>query len=601
MADLPQSKSPGSGTLLLILIQVASRALTFIGNQVLLRFLSPSLLGIAVQLELVSVTSLYFARESLRVALQRQPPSPPDAEQKQGGRGNATQTVVNLSYLAILLGLVISTAFGWSYLYSAPSAVLGSPYFDIAFRIYAAATILELLAEPAFVVIQQKALYADRARAETLAAMARCFSACIVAVIGHKRHMAPSVLPFAVGQAAYAGVLLALYIVPVLRLSRGEKFSIAPRKLDADAITTGINNRTYYAQRFHKAILGLATTMYMQSVFKLFLTQGDALILSFLSSLADQGAFALASNYGGLLARLVFQPVEESSRNMFGRLLSSSSSSASSTQRQPTDTKSNTAAEHAKIVQALKYLTNTLHFYNILSLPLVSIAPHILPLVVRHIMGARWYTPSTASLLGVYCYYIPLMAVNGILDAFVTSVATPAQLRTQSIWMLLFTASYGIVVWAMLTKFQLGAAGLVGANMVNMGLRIVWSIVFVRQWVREHDRVDSDKGLWKPMVRDSLPAGSSVIVAALLTLGLRLQATGRTDGGLELDRQFLGLLTAGIVLLGSTILFAERDFWLQMLQSIVPQRLAAKIPGLNKRSSTKPQPSNTTGNPNTST
>ncbi|KAK5257469.1 Oligosaccharide translocation protein rft1, partial [Exophiala xenobiotica] len=386
MADLPQSKSPGSGTLLLILIQVASRALTFIGNQVLLRFLSPSLLGIAVQLELVSVTSLYFARESLRVALQRQPPSPPDAEQMQGDRGNATQTVVNLSYLAILLGLAISTAFGWSYLYSAPSAVLGSPYFDIAFRLYAAATILELLAEPAFVVIQQKALYADRARAETLAAMARCFSACIVAVIGHKRHMAPSVLPFAVGQAAYAGVLLALYIVPVLRLSRGEKFSIAPRKLDADAITTGINNRTYYAQRFHKAILGLATTMYMQSVFKLFLTQGDALILSFLSSLADQGAFALASNYGGLLARLVFQPVEESSRNMFGRLLSSSSSSASSTQRQPTDTKSNTAAEHAKIVQALKYLTNTLHFYNILSLPLVSIAPHILPLVVRHIM-----------------------------------------------------------------------------------------------------------------------------------------------------------------------------------------------------------------------
>ena len=543
MADMAQSQPPGSGTLLLILIQVASRALTFIGNQVLLRFLSPSLLGIAVQLELVSVTSLYFARESLRVALQRQPPAAPDAEQ---GRRNAPQTAVNLSYLAVLLGFVISTAFGWSYVYSAPSAVLGSPYFDIAFRIYAAATVLELLAEPAFVVIQQKALYADRARAETLAAMARCFSACIVAVIGYKRHMAPSVLPFAVGQAAYAIVLLALYLIPVLRLSRGEKFSIALRRLDA---TT--RNHTYYAQRFHRAILGLATTMYMQSVFKLLLTQGDALILSFLSSLADQGAFALASNYGGLLARLVFQPVEESSRSMFGRLLSSTPSSSSSTQR-PTGTKSD-AAEHTKIIQALKYLSNTLHFYTILALPLISIAPHVLPLVVRHIMGARWYTPSTASLLGVYCYYIPLMAVNGILDAFVTSVATPAQLRTQSIWMLLFTALYGIVAWAMLTKFQLGAAGLVGANMVNMGLRIMWSIVFVRQWIRQHDRIDSDKGLLSSMVRDLLPAGPSVVVAGLLTVGLRLQATGRTDAGIELDRQFLGLLTTGIVLLGSTM------------------------------------------------
>ena len=37
-------------------------------------------------------------------------------------------------------------------------------------------------------------------------------------------------------------------------------------------------------------------------------------------------AFALASNYGGLLARLIFQPVEESSRNTFGRLLASSTS-----------------------------------------------------------------------------------------------------------------------------------------------------------------------------------------------------------------------------------------------------------------------------------
>lgn len=555
MSNSDQLPQPGSATLLLILIQVASRAFTFIGNQFLLRFLSPSLLGIAVQLELVSVTSLYFARESLRVALQRQPPASQDGTATSGsgdndGRGKETQTVVNLSYLAVLLGFGISAAFGYSYLQSAPSEVVESAYFDISFQIYAAATIVELLAEPAFVVIQRKALYKDRARAETGAALARCFSACVVAVLGHRRGLPPSILPFAVGQAAYAVVLLTLYLVPTWRLSRREQsgsFSLAPRKL-----APGEVRGAYYLQRFHKAILSLAVTMYMQSVFKLVLTQGDALILSFLSSLADQGVFALASNYGGLLARLVFQPVEESSRNTFGRLLSSEPTSTAT----HGDAKSSPSSlsSSAKTHQALEYLATTLHFYSLLALPLVSVAPYLLPLAVKHLIGAGWYTSSTASLLATYCYYIPLMAVNGILDAFVTSVATPAQLRAQSVWMLLFTALYGVAAWWLLKKLDLGAAGLVGANMVNMALRIVWSARFITAWAADHD--GGKNGLLiRGAVRSSRPAGVSVAVAALVVLGLRLNTASEasTLRAGELDRRSLGLLTAGAVLLGSTM------------------------------------------------
>ena len=293
MVDLQATRHAGGGTLLLILIQVASRGLTFVGNQFLLRFLSPSLLGIAVQLELVSVTCLYFARESLRVALQRQPATSNDTESTlppkktdQVDRGNETQTVVNLSYLAVLLGSSISVAFGYSYLRSASEEVLRSPYFDICFRIYAAATLIELLAEPAFVVIQQKALYKDRARAETSAAISRCFAACVVAVLGHRRGLASSILPFAAGQAAYAVTLLGLYLLPTLRISKAERFNLLPQRLSSVS-----SSSVFYFDLFHKATLSVAGTMYMQSVFKLLLTQGDALIMSFLSSLSDQGCF----------------------------------------------------------------------------------------------------------------------------------------------------------------------------------------------------------------------------------------------------------------------------------------------------------------------
>ena len=60
------------GAAILVLNQIGTRALTFAVNQVLFRYLSPGIYGVATQLELFSVSILYFSRESLRVALQRQ-------------------------------------------------------------------------------------------------------------------------------------------------------------------------------------------------------------------------------------------------------------------------------------------------------------------------------------------------------------------------------------------------------------------------------------------------------------------------------------------------------------------------------------------------
>ncbi|KIW35433.1 uncharacterized protein PV07_02130 [Cladophialophora immunda] len=591
MSGTQASPQAGNGTLLLILIQVASRALTFVGNQFLLRFLSPSLLGISVQLELVSVTSLYFARESLRVALQRPRSSTQSSDdisagqQEQKVAGTETQTVVNLSHLAVLLGLGVSTLFGFSYLRSAPDEVLDSPYFDPSFQIYAAATLVELLAEPAFVVIQQKGLYTDRARAETSAAMVRCLSACIVAVLGHRKGLAPSILPFAVGQTAYALTLLALYFLPTVKLSRADNFSLAPKRI----LLPG-SDQTYYLKLFHKSSLSLAATMYLQSIFKLLLTQGDALIMSFFSTLADQGAFALASNYGGLLARLVFQPVEESSRNTFGRLLSPSSSSSNKPPLDLNSPKTNPSDQNTNTRLGLSYLFTTLHVYLLFSLPMISLAPQILPLLIPYVLSPQWRTPSTSLLLSTYCYYIPLMALNGILDAFVTSVASPAQLRSQSLWMLVFTGIYGVAAWAMLRVWGTGSVGLVGANMVNMGLRILWSSWFLRAWLTQREDESGQKGWAKAMmVRDAVPAKATIAVTLLVMLGLKMGGSFTTPeaGKGQLDLQFLGAWISGVVVLGSTILIAEREFLLQLLESILPQRLAAKIPDFLKPSSTE--------------
>ena len=46
-----------------------------------------------------------------------------------------------------------------------------------------------------------------------------------------------------------------------------------------------------------------------QSLVKHFLTEGDKFLVSRLSPLADQGGYAVAANYGSLVARIVFHYV----------------------------------------------------------------------------------------------------------------------------------------------------------------------------------------------------------------------------------------------------------------------------------------------------
>lgn len=202
------------GATFLILLQVGSRALTFAVNQVLLRFLSPELLGVSAQLELYSISVLYFARESLRVALQRQ--------------AHGVQTVVNLSYLAIVLGVPLIYALAILWLQAEIPPV---PYFVDALSLYCFATFIELLTEPAFVAAQYGMLYKVRASAETAATILRCLGTCGSAIWASRTGMDIGVLPFAIGQLAYALALLIVYTIRMWPVSVKEQFSLWPRRM----------------------------------------------------------------------------------------------------------------------------------------------------------------------------------------------------------------------------------------------------------------------------------------------------------------------------------------------------------------------------------
>jgi hypothetical protein len=202
------------GASFLILFQVASRGFTFLVNQVLLRFLSLEVLGLSAQLDLYSITVLFFSRESIRVACQRQ--------------ANSAQTVVNLAFISIFLGGPFAYALAILYTKAESPNV---PYFVESLIIYGISAFIELLSEPAFMAAQQMLLFKIRASTETVATVGRCIATCGFAIWAARMDISTGVLPFAVGQLAYSILLFLFYTFQVSRLQTSSKFSLLPKRI----------------------------------------------------------------------------------------------------------------------------------------------------------------------------------------------------------------------------------------------------------------------------------------------------------------------------------------------------------------------------------
>lgn len=205
------------------------------------------------------------------------------------------------------------------------------------------------------------------------------------------------------------------------------------------------------------------------------LTQGDALILTSVVSLYDQGAYALASNYGGLVARMIFQPIEESSRNLFSKLCAK------------LPNKKN--ADASSVREAAEVLSAILKAYSILSLTAWTIGPAIAPQLLDIVGGARWSATGAGAVLSAFCYYIPLLAINGVTEAFVAAVSSSSELHQQTALMTAFTAGFAIAAFVLVRVLNLGAVGLVWANCMNMLARIVWNWFFVKSYLGNYKAV----------------------------------------------------------------------------------------------------------------
>ncbi|KAM0521313.1 hypothetical protein ACHAPE_002792 [Trichoderma viride] len=552
----PQTSSPSviKGASLLIILQVASRLVTFVANQLLLRFLTAPLLALSTQLEVFYLSVLFFARESLRVAIQRQGIAGAVNTKEDETDDNAAarqegQAVVNLGYLAVGLGSIVSVTLGWMYLASASADTFQTPWLVESLWLYGFAAMVELMSEPCFVLMQTRLQFGTRATAESIATFLRCAVVFGSALWASRKGLDIGVLPFALGQLSYGISLLVVYLVSGYHLALKTGFSLLPKQLNSN------QNVVFLLSYFYKPTVNLAGSMMAQSVVKHLLTQGDTFLISLFSNPEAQGVYALANNYGSLLARLLFQPVEESSRSYFSRLLSSPSSGNDQTATQPS----------SSVKEAKQNLHTILRLYILLSTIIVSIGPFAAPALLSIVAGKLWAGSGAGQVLSTYCFYIPFMGLNGITEAFVASVASEAQVHRQSFWMGIFSAVFAASAFLFMRVLSLGAIGLVYANSINMLCRIIWSGAFINNFFKYHG-IDFALASLYP---------TTPIAVSLSTLVL-LRQLGFHELGQERPFETLIKIIGFAIPLLLLIVSLERKFLFECFQSIRGRRASKR-------------------------
>ncbi len=156
----------------------------------------------------------------------------------------------------------------------------------------------------------------------------------------------------------------------------------------------------------------------------------------------------------------MFQPIEETSRVFFSRSLSS-----------PLSTSSQENDQEALQIELLSTLLLLFtHF-----LLLLVFGPPYLPLATALVLPPRYQQTSAPRTLRAFRSYLPAMACNGVLEAFLASVCTPADLRAQSSMMAAASAALVATALAGARVFGAGDVALVWANTASMAVRALYA------------------------------------------------------------------------------------------------------------------------------
>ncbi|XP_006169359.1 protein RFT1 homolog [Tupaia chinensis] len=436
-----------------LLLQVLFRLVTFVLNAFILHYLSKETVGVVnVRLMLLYSTIIFLAREAFRRACL------------SGGAQRDWNQTFNLLWLTVPLGVFWSLILGyiWLQLLEVPNPSV-VPYYGTGVLLFALSAVVELLGEPFWVLAQTHLFVRFKVIAESLSVIFRSLLiAFLVLCLPHW-----GLYIFSLAQLLSSTVLVLCYVTYFAKLL-GFPESTRQQTLPVSRLTDLLPNVTRSRAFINWKEAKLTWSFFKQSFLKQILTEGERYVMTFLNVLnfGDQGVYDTVNNLGSLVARLIFQPIEESFYIFFAKVLERG--------KQATLQKQDDVALAAAVLESLLKLA----LLTGLTITVFGFAYSQLALDIYG--GTMLSSGSGPVLLRSYCVYVLLLAVNGVTECFMFAAMSKEAVDRYNFTLLALSSSF-LVLSYLLTRWC-GSVGFILANCFNMGIRITQSLCFIHRY-----------------------------------------------------------------------------------------------------------------------